>query len=180
MKQTGFISTVAVAFGLLLILNSTISLAGNRSHGGHGVSGGHSGGHGFSGRHSGGHSFSGRRHGFSGGHHRSGFSRHGFGHRGYSYRHHGYGSSAWVPFAILGGAALAYTVSRSANNDYAYSRSSYYAPSRHGDSGRPCHVVHKVTEEDGGQIKMAATMCYDQQGTAYIVKGSEHVIAELN
>lgn len=181
MKSNGFTFAIAVIFGLGLIVNPAISLAKDRSHGGHSYSGKHSGGHGYSGRHRyrGGHgyrshgSYSGHRYGYSG--HRS---RHGYRH-GYSYRHHGHGGSAWVPFAILGGAALAYTVSKSADNGYAYNRS-YSSPSRHGDSGRPCHVVHRVTEEDGGQVKMAATMCYDGQGTSYIVKGSEHVIARLN
>lgn len=97
----------------------------------------------------------------------------------YHYRHgHGYGyyssSGFWVPLAILGGAALGYAVANSSNNDY---DDNYYAPPR---SNQPCHIVHRDEVRDNQRVKMGATMCYDQQGTAYIVRGSEHVVEYLD
>lgn len=177
MKRNGFIATTAATLGLLLALSPAASLAGERSHGGHSYSGGHRS---YSGHYSGGHRY---RSNHYRGHHGYGYSRHGY---RSSYRHHGRGGSGWVPFAILGGAALGYVVAESNNNNYRESRSYNNQPyntgaSRNGSGwAKPCHVVHKVTEGDGEQVKMAATMCYDEQGTSYIVKGSEHVIARLN
>jgi hypothetical protein len=100
--------------------------------------------------------------------------------RGWHHHHHhhyrGGGGGAWIPFAVVGGLAAGALIASSANSRDRYygPRHSYYAPPR--AYHRPCHVVHRVEDVDGYAVKMAATMCYDSNGVAYIVQGSQHPV----
>ncbi len=99
--------------------------------------------------------------------------------RGGYYHHHHHGGGAW-PFALVGGLAAGALIASAANdrNDRYYAQPvayappppAYYAPSR------PCHVVNRLDDVEGYTVKMAATMCYDSYGRAYIVRGSEHPV----
>ena len=128
------------------------------SRGGHGGYGGHyRGGHG--GYHQGG-GYRGYRH-----HYRP---RH---YRGYSGGHYGhgyYGSSAWVPWAILGGAVIGYAVADNRRANTSYTQAQGYSATK------PCHMAYRDENQNGELVRMAATMCYDPQGTAFLVEGSEH------
>ncbi|MEN3973617.1 hypothetical protein [Emcibacter sp. SYSU 3D8] len=100
-------------------------------------------------------------------------------HHGGYHGHHGHGGSAW-PFALVGGLAAGALIASAANDRddryygrpvaYAPPAPAYYAPQR------PCSVVNRLEDVEGYTVKMAATMCYDSSGRAYIVKGSEHPV----
>jgi hypothetical protein len=53
---------------------------------------------------------------------------------------------------------------------YAPPPPAYYAPQQ------PCRVVNRLDDVEGYTVKMAATMCYDSSGRAYIVQGSQHPV----
>ena len=106
-------------------------------------------------------------------HHRR-YKRYNYGHQGrHHYRHRGRGS--WVPFAVIGGLATGYLISKSANRLHTSTTFISKAP-YHGGASRPCHIVQKVDFVDGYEVKSAATMCHDARAYPYIVQGSEHVI----
>jgi len=138
------------------------AFAGDRGHrgGGHGY---HNGGHG------GGHYRSGRHH-YRGGY-RSGY-RHGY-RRGGRHHHYRHRSNAWVPFAFLGATALTYAIVSDRNravDNRTYSNNTGYSATK------PCHMAYRDENYEGELVRMAATMCYDEYGTAYLVKGSEHQV----
>lgn len=97
---------------------------------------------------------------------------------GHHHGHHG-GGSAW-PFALVGGLAAGALIASAANDrddryygrpvSYAPPPPTYYAPQQ------PCRRVNKLEDVEGYTVKMAATMCYDSYGRAYIVRGSEHPV----
>lgn len=148
-------------FGMLATMMPTESYA----RGGHGH-GYYGGGHGYYG--------GGYRHGY-----RSGY-RHG--HRQYRHRHRS--SGAWIPFAVLGTAALTYAITSNNNRRYdnrydrrydnRYDRN--YGDAREYSATKPCHIAYRDEDHGGEIVRMAATMCYDQSGVAYIVRGSEHQV----
>lgn len=92
--------------------------------------------------------------------------------------HHHHGGGAW-PFALVGGLAAGALIAGAANDrDRYYDRPvayappppAYYAPSQ------PCRQVNRTDDVEGYAVRMAATMCYDSYGRAYIVRGSEHPV----
>ena len=97
-------------------------------------------------------------------------------HGGYHY--HG-GGGAW-PFALVGGLAAGAIIASAANDrdDRYYSRPVAYAapPPAYYAPQQPCRVVNRLDDVDGYAVKMAATMCYDSSGRAYIVQGSQHPV----
>ncbi len=101
----------------------------------------------------------------------------GWHHGGYHHGHHGGG--AW-PFALVGGLAAGALIASAANdrNDRYYGRPVAYAPppQAYYAPQQPCRQVNKIEDVEGYTVKMAATMCYDSYGRAYIVRGSEHPV----
>ncbi len=100
--------------------------------------------------------------------------------RGHNHHyHHRGGGGSWVPFALVGGLAAGALIASSANSRDRYDRT-YYAPPPPPPNyaTRPCHVVNRLEDVEGYTVKMAATMCYDSTGTAYIVQGSQHPVDE--
>lgn len=101
----------------------------------------------------------------------------GWRHGGYHHGHHG--GSAW-PFALVGGLAAGALIASAANDRddryyaqpvaYAPPPPAYYAPQQ------PCRQVNRLEDVEGYTVKMAATLCYDSSGRAYIVRGSEHPV----
>jgi len=144
-------------FGMLATMMPTESYAGGRH--GHGYYGG---GYGYYG--------GGYRHGY----------RHG--HRHYRHRHRS--SGAWIPFAVLGTAALTYAITSNNNrrydnrhdNRYDNRQDRNYGDAREYSATKPCHIAYRDEDHGGDIVRMAATMCYDQSGVAYIVRGSEHQV----
>ncbi len=100
----------------------------------------------------------------------------GWGHHHY---HHHRGGSAW-PFALVGGLAAGALIASAANdrNDRYYGRTVSYAPPppAYYAPQQPCRVVNRLEDVEGYTVKMAATMCYDSSGRAYIVPGSQHPV----
>jgi hypothetical protein len=100
---------------------------------------------------------------------------------GWRHGHHGHhhGGGAW-PFALVGGLAAGALIASAANDrddryygrpvTYASPPQAYYAPQQ------PCRQVNKLEDVEGYTVKMAATMCYDSYGRAYIVQGSQHPV----
>jgi len=149
-------ASLAVVAMMLTMIPSDASARDHR-HGGNGYHGGgkhYVGGH-RGGRHYGGH-YRGNRH--YRGHYRSHY--HGGGH---------YRSNAWVPFAVLGTAALTYAIVND-NNNKSYATAQGYSATK------PCHMAYRDQSINGQLVRMAATMCYDSAGTAYLVKDSEHEV----
>lgn len=97
-------------------------------------------------------------------------------HGGYHHRH---GGGAW-PFALVGGLAAGALIASAANDrdDRYYARPVAYAPPPpvYYAPQQPCRVVNRLDDVDGYTVKMAATMCYDSSGRAYIVQGSQHPV----
>ncbi len=101
-------------------------------------------------------------------------------HHGGHHGHHG-GGGAW-PFALVGGLAAGALIASAANDrdDRYYGRpvayapppQAYYAP----QPQQSCRQVNKLEDVEGYTVKMAATMCYDSYGRAYIVQGSQHPV----
>jgi hypothetical protein len=143
------------------------AFAGDRGHrgGGHGYNnGGHGGGHYRSGR-------SNYR-----GSHRGGYRniyRGGNRYRGGHYRH---SSNAWIPFAFLGATALTYAIVNDRSRDR-YVDNRTYTNTTGYSATKPCHIAYRDENYEGELVRMAATMCYNEYGTAYLVKGSEHQVA---
>ncbi len=103
----------------------------------------------------------------------------GWRHGGYHHHYHGGGGSAW-PFALVGGLAAGALIASAANDrdDRYYARPVAYAPPPpvYYAPQQPCRQVNRLEDVEGYTVKMAATMCYDSSGRAYIVRGSEHPV----
>jgi hypothetical protein len=99
-------------------------------------------------------------------------------HGGYHHHHHG-GGSAW-PFALVGGLAAGALIASAANDRDRYYETQPVAyaapPAPVYYQQQPCREVNRLEDVEGYTVKMAATMCYDQSGRAYIVRGSEHPV----
>jgi hypothetical protein len=144
------------------------------------------------GQRGGGHSYNNGGHG--GGHYRSGRSNYRGSHRGgyrnnyrgghrsrYRGGHYGRHSNAWIPFAFLGATALTYAIANDRNRDRRVNNGTYsnrtYSNTTGYSATKPCHMAYRDENHEGELMRMAATMCYDEYGTAYLVKGSEHQVA---
>jgi hypothetical protein len=158
-----------IAFAVAMVPSDAFAGKGGRG-GGHG--GGYNGG-GHGGKHYGGHrgGRSSYRGGYSGGRHYRGHGRHYGGYYGGYYGgRYGYYSNAWVPWAMLGSAVVGYAIADSNRSSSSYSAAQGYSATK------PCHMAYRDENQGGELVRMAATMCYDTSGTAYLVQGSEHQV----
>jgi hypothetical protein len=155
-----FAASLAVV-AMVVTMIPADAFAGDRGHrgGGHGYNnGGHGGGHYRSGRNH-------RRGSYYRGNYRRGHGRHHYGHR----------SNAWIPFAFLGATALTYAIVNDRSRDRVVDNRTYNNTGY--SAQKPCHMAYRDENYEGEMVRMAATMCYDDYGTAYLVKGSEHQVA---
>ena len=93
--------------------------------------------------------------------------------------HHGryhHGGRGWAPLAVLGGLAAGYAIVDSQRYYYTPPPRGYVPPSVYGP--RPCRTVYRLDMVDGYESKTGATLCYDERGIAYIVRGSEFPVDE--
>ena len=131
----------------------TAAHADGPRHGGHYRGGYHGGGH----------------YGGYGGHYGGRYYRGGYGHY--------HGGGGWAPVALVGGLAAGFIIADSARPRYT-SRYGYVAPPPVPPNAPSCNMVNRMEEIDGYPVKMAATMCYDEEGVPYIVQGSEFAMEE--
>ncbi len=139
--------------------------------------------------------------GYHKGHGKGGYHKgHGHGHGKYHKRKK---NKDWVPFAIIGGIAAVAIIASQANkkkkhdDDY-YEDDGYYKSKGgyhkgkggyhkgHGGyqkanaGGDNCHVVYKTEKVRGRYVKKGCTICYNPDGSAYIVEGSEFVVGYVD
>jgi hypothetical protein len=69
---------------------------------------------------------------------------------------------------MLGSVAVGYAIADSNRNSTSYSEAQTYSETK------PCHMAYRDENQGGELVRMAATMCYDSSGTAYLVQDSEH------
>lgn len=107
------------------------------------------------------------------GHHRG----HGHHHGGYHGYHGGYhhGGRGW-PIALAGGLAAGYVIVNSNRYYYTPPPRGYVVPTV--PDPRSCRTVYRIEMVDGYEAKTGATMCQDERGIAYIVRGSEFPVDE--
>lgn len=87
-------------------------------------------------------------------------------HRGRYHRRPG-----WAPVAVVGGLAAGYVILDSRRYYYTPPPRNYVPPQI--QSSRPCRTVYQLETVDGYEVKTGATMCFDERGVAYIVRGTE-------
>ncbi len=136
------------------------------------------------------------------GYHKGGKGYH-KGHGGYHKGHHHKRKKDkdWVPFAVIGGiAAIAIIASQANKKKKRHHDDGYYSDYDHGgyhkgnsgyhksggkyhkaSSGSDnCHIVYKTERVRGRTVKKGCTLCYNPDGSAYIVEGSEFVVGYVD
>jgi outer membrane protein OmpA-like peptidoglycan-associated protein len=108
--------------------------------------------------------------GYYGGYHGGGYYRGGYGHY--------HGGGGWAPVALVGGLAAGLIIADSARTHYVSPRYGYVAQPPVPRNVPSCNMVNRTEDVDGYPVKMAATMCYDEEGVPYIVQGSEFAMEE--
>lgn len=122
-----------------------------------------------------------------GGYHRGGkgYYKGGKGyHKGHR-RHHRKKNKDWVPFAVIGGIAAVAIIASQANKKKKHHGGGYYNDGGHGgyhkaSGGENCQLVYKTERVRGRNVKKGCTLCYNPDGSAYIVEGSEFTVGYVD
>lgn len=178
---------VVLAVLLAVSLQHEVHAGGSHGHGGHGHGGG---GHGYyhgAGYHGGGYhggGYHGHGHYYGHGYYRGyygGYYPYGYYGRGYYASSYPYGYypgyygyyAGWAPVALAGGVAAGVAIAEAGRT---YDDPGAYAEIPAANGSESCAVVRRVKDIDGRGVRMAATICMDQDGRAYVVQGSEYVL----